>query len=231
MKKGVFYSELAYAAGLLLLALGTALTEYGGLGISMVVAPAYLLHLKVCQALPFFSFGMAEYALQAVVLMIMMLLLRKVRGVYFLSFVTAVIYGFLLDGCMALTALLPQNILYIRTITYILGVPVCAAAIALLFHSYLPPEAYELLVKELAVKLGRPIHSLKILYDCCSLAVAIVLSLAFFGELRGIGIGTVACAFLNGTLIRVFSQLFARIWEFKDRFPLRARFEGSGVIN
>ena len=64
MKKRLFYTEAAYAVGTLLLALGTALTAYGGFGISMVVAPAYLLHLKLVQLLPFFSFGVAEYALR-----------------------------------------------------------------------------------------------------------------------------------------------------------------------
>ena len=38
MKKPVFYTEAAYFIGLFLLALGTALTAYGGFGISMVVA-------------------------------------------------------------------------------------------------------------------------------------------------------------------------------------------------
>ena len=43
MKKPVFYTELAYILGLVLLALGTALTVYGNFGVSMVVAPAYIL--------------------------------------------------------------------------------------------------------------------------------------------------------------------------------------------
>ena len=84
MKKPVFYTEIAYFLGIALLSLGTALTEYGGFGISMVVAPAYLLHLKICQTLPFFTFGVAEYTLQAVVLLAMILLLRKVKLPYFL---------------------------------------------------------------------------------------------------------------------------------------------------
>ena len=71
MKKPVFYTELAYPIALLLLALGTALTAYGGFGISMVVAPAYILHLRVSELLPFFSFGVAEYTLQAVILLLL----------------------------------------------------------------------------------------------------------------------------------------------------------------
>ena len=40
----VFYTELAYVLGILALALGTALMERADFGVSMVVAPAYLLH-------------------------------------------------------------------------------------------------------------------------------------------------------------------------------------------
>lgn len=46
MKKS-FYTELAYGVGLITLALGTALMERADFGMSMVVAPAYLVYLKV----------------------------------------------------------------------------------------------------------------------------------------------------------------------------------------
>ena len=61
MKKTVFYTEAAYLLGIVLLAFGTSLMELADFGMSMIVAPAYLLHLKLSQILPFFSFGMAEY--------------------------------------------------------------------------------------------------------------------------------------------------------------------------
>ena len=67
MKK-TFYCEAAYAIGLACLALSTALMATADFGVSMVVAPAYILHLKVSEYLPFFSFGMAEYLLQLVLI-------------------------------------------------------------------------------------------------------------------------------------------------------------------
>ena len=67
-RKKIFYAEMAYVAGIVLLALGTALMERADYGMSMVVAPAYIIHLKLSQYLPWFSFGMAEYLLQAVLI-------------------------------------------------------------------------------------------------------------------------------------------------------------------
>ena len=57
--KRVFYCELSYLFGMLILAFGNAFMEKADFGMSMVVAPAYLLHLLVSKFLPFFTFGMA----------------------------------------------------------------------------------------------------------------------------------------------------------------------------
>lgn len=224
MKKTVFYTEIAHILALIMLALGTALTTYGNIGISMVVAPAYILHLKLSQVLPWFSFGVAGYTLQAVVLAVMMLLVRQVRLRYFLSFVAAVCYGFILDGAMAVVGLLPEHMI-LQAVLYGVGVVLCCGGLAFLFSSYLPPEAYELFVKELSRKLKKPIHIVKTIYDCCSLVLAVALSLLFFGTLRGIGIGTVICAFLYGPLISLFQKLYGRRLQFTDKFPLRKYLE------
>ena len=116
--KRTIYCEIAYVVGIVVLALGTALTVYGNFGISMVVAPAYILHLKLSEIWPFFSFGVAEYAVQALILALMMLLLRKARWTYLLSFVSAVLYGTILDGGGKLTALLPADSMALRIIFY-----------------------------------------------------------------------------------------------------------------
>ena len=97
-KQTVLYTEAAYALGIVILALGTALMEKANFGMSMVVAPAYLLHLKLVSSLPFFSFGMAEYMLQGVILVLLAIVMKRFRRAYLFSFATAVIYGFTLDA-------------------------------------------------------------------------------------------------------------------------------------
>ena len=66
-----FSTELAYALGLIFIALSVALMQRANFGLSMIVAPAYILHLKISEFLPFFSFGMAEYTLQDVILLLL----------------------------------------------------------------------------------------------------------------------------------------------------------------
>ena len=133
MKK-TFYCEAAYAIGLACLALSTALMATADFGVSMVVAPAYILHLKVSEFLPFFSFGMAEYLLQLVLIVFLAVVLRRVKLSYPASFATAVLYGFLLDGFLALVALLPVTVLAVRIAMFVAGFFLCAGSISLLPH-------------------------------------------------------------------------------------------------
>ena len=230
MKKRVFYTEFAFVLGLLLLAWGTALTVWGDFGISMVVAPAYMLYLALSARWEWFTFGLAEYILQAIILVIMMLLLRKVKFAYFLSFATTFIYGIFLDAGTALIgAVLPtENVeeAY-RLVAYVVGDFAVCAGVAMMFQTYLPPEAYELFVKELGSRTGIKLHIIKTGYDCVSLLIAVCVSFALLGQLQGIGIGTVLCAFLNGTIIKLFSLIYERIFEFRDRFKFRQKFEGN----
>lgn len=226
MKKKVFYTELAYLIALPVLAVGTALMERAGFGMSMVVAPAYLLHLAVSPTLPFFSFGMAEYLLQLALLIAMALILRKVKLSYLLSFVTALLYGFTLDGSMVLIGTIPGGGMIFRVACYLIGMLLCCVAVALFFKTYIPTEAYELFVKEVSAKVNMPIHRFKTIYDCISCLVAIVLSFLIFGFglFEGVKLGTILCALVNGWGIGRCSKALERCFDFRDGLKLRSRF-------
>ena len=228
MKQRRFFStELAYVFGILALAFGTALMEKADFGVSMVVAPAYLLHLKLSTVFPAFTFGMAEYSLQALLLIVMSLILRRFRLSSLFSFVTAVIYGLTLDLCILLVGLVPLSGLWYRHICYVIGILICSFGVSLLFHTYLPPEAYELFVKEVSSKLGTNINRTKTVYDLCSCLIGVILSFLFFGfgRFEGVKLGTVLCALVNGWLIGRCSALLERSFDFKDALPWRPFFQ------
>jgi len=221
-----FYSELAYVAGIVILALGTVFMERADFGVSMVVAPAYLIYLKLSALLPWFTFGMAEYTLQAVLLIAMCVVLRRFRVGYLFSFVTAVFYGVVLDLLMLLGAFLPKDVLALRFVYYTVGVLLCSVAVAFLFRTYVAPEVYELFVKELSAKYGWNIHKVKTVYDCISCLVGVILSFVFFGlwHFEGVKWGTILCALVNGFLIGRIGTALDRVFDFRDRWKLRERF-------
>jgi uncharacterized membrane protein YczE len=222
-EKRTFYCEMAYVFGIIVLAIGTAFMERADFGMSMVVAPAYLLHLKISQFIPFFSFGMSTYLFQGVLLVILSLIMGKFKKSYFLSFATAFIYGLVLDGVIAVFGLFSFEGLISQIILYVSGMVICSCGVALLFHTYFPPEAYELVVKELSQKTGASIGKIKTIYDCCSCILGIVLCLCFFGSFVGVKLGTIICAIINGWLIGRISKLLDSIFVFKDALPLRSK--------
>lgn len=226
MKKKVFYTELSYVLGLVIMAFAAAFTEKADFGMSMVVAPAYILHLKVSQLLPWFSFGVAEYVLQGVLVVLTVIIMRRFKLSYLFSFVTAVLYGTLLDMAMKIIAPLPDEVLLIRVLWYAVGSVCCSFAVSLFFHTYISPEAYELIVKELSAKTGVDINKIKTAYDCISTVLGIAMSFAFFGfgVFEGVKLGTVICALVNGFLIGKFTKLLEKYFVFENRFGFEKYF-------
>ena len=226
MKKKVFYTELSYVMGLVIMAFAAAFTAKADFGMSMVVAPAYILHLKMSQLLPWFSFGVAEYFFQGMLVLLTIIIMRKFKLSYLFSFVTAVLYGTLLDIAMDIIAPLPESSFAIRVLWYVLGSVFCSFAVSLFFHTYISPEAYELIVKELAAKTGVDINKIKTAYDCTSTVLGIVMSFAFFGfgVFEGVKLGTVICALVNGFLIGRFTKLLEKYFVFENRFSLEKYF-------
>lgn len=223
----VFSNELAYVVGIIAVAFGVAFMEKANFGVSMVVAPAYLLYLKLSPSYPFFTFGMAEYTLQAVLLVAMMIMLRKFKLSYLFSFVTAVIYGFTLDFCMWAVKNLDSQPVWARLLMFVGGMVLCSIGISFFFHSYVSPEVYELFVKEVSSHIGMDINRFKTIYDCSSCAISIAMSFAFFGlwHFEGVKLGTVFCALVNGSMIGAVSRFLEKRFEFKDCFKLRKYFE------
>jgi uncharacterized membrane protein YczE len=114
-----------------------------------------------------------------------------------------------------------------------LGFLSCTAGVSLIFHTYIAPEVYELLVKEVSAKYKINIHKFKTFYDCVSCLAGIALSFAFFGlwQFEGIKIGTIVCALINGWTISRFTLFFEKHWEFKDGLRLRNYFQRTTIDN
>lgn len=227
VKQRVFYTELSYVLGLIIMAFGAAFTELADFGMSMVVAPTYILHLKISEFFPWFSFGVAEYFVQGVLVLMTALIMHRFKLSYLFSFVTAILYGTVLDGAIFLLSFIECETFVLRIACFLVGTVCCSVAVSLFFHTYISPEAYELIVKEISQKFSVNINKTKTAYDCISTLLGVIMSFAFFGfgVFEGVGIGTVVCALINGFLIGRISALLERFFVFKNRFDLEKYFE------
>ena len=225
--KRTFYTEAAYAVGLIMLALGTALMEKADFGMSMVVAPAYLIYLKMSEYLSWFTFGMAEYCFQLILIVVLAAVMHRFKRKYLFSFITAFIYGNILDVMMKVVNLISSDGIMVRISCYGSGLAICAIGVSLLFTTYISPEAYELFVKEISSTYGFSISRTKTVYECCSCLCAIALSCLFIGvgHFEGVKLGTVICALVNGYLIGRCSNWLDRHFDFADALRFRKSFE------
>ncbi len=234
-------SELFYALGILFMALGVACVSRSVFGYSMIVAPAYILHARTGGAV---SFGTMEYLWQGVQLIVMCLVVRRFRVGYLFSFVTAVLYGFVLDGCLLLTSLIPAEHPAVRAALFALGTLCISFAVAVSVRTYLAAAVYELFVKEVSDRYGWRFGRVKWVYDFINLAISIALSLVLFGGgvfshfsfaalgeaildgfiLEGIGVGTFVAALVNGPCIGLIGRFLDRYVTPVPLFPRLAAF-------
>ncbi len=227
MGKKTFYTELCYVLGLIIMAFSAAFIEKADFGVSMVVAPAYILHLKISEFLPWFTFGVAEYCFQGLLIVVTIVIMRRFKLSYLFSFITAVIYGTLLDIAMLIISGLTDNVFALRLVWYVVGTLLCSFAVSLFFHTYISPEAYELIVKEFSVNFKWNINKVKTGFDCISTVLGIAFSFIFFGfgVFRGISWGTIVCALVNGFLIGRFTKLLEHFFVFKNRLKIDKYFK------
>jgi len=213
-------SEVTYFAAIVLLSLAVAILSTADFGISMIVAPAYLLSLKA----GFLSFGQAEYVVQAIVFILLCIVLKRFRFVYFFSFGTCLIYGFVLDLWRKIpflnpTATPPGSMnLPLRIAMFVIGIILTSFSVALFFKTYLFPQVYDFFVKAVSCKYGIKLSRLKTVVDLSCLTASVIMTFAFFGEIRGIGWGTLIMALLNGTVIGYFSKLLDKAFDFQPTF-------------
>ena len=221
MKKK-FYCEASYLMGLVLLAFGASLMTRADFGLSMIIAPAFI----ISEFFSFMTFGMAEYLFQALLLILLVIFVRRFKFTYLLSFLTAVLYGMMLDGCLYLLAFLGEINIAVRIMFYLIGLFATSLGVAFMFHTYISAEVYELFVKEVTERFGWKLGAVKTIYDIMSFVLAVIMSFAFFGfgHFKGIGVGTLFCALVNGRLISTFGSLLEKRFDFVDHFPLRRYF-------
>lgn len=226
MKKIEHLGETAWVFAVILIGLGVALVTKGGFGVSMVVAPAYIIHLVVEKVLPWYTFGTSEYILQGVLMVALWIVLKKIEPKFLLSFLTAVIYGFVLDGWfLILGGSAPYAQMYMRIISLAAGIVVTSLSIALFFRTYLPQQVYELFVAQIAKKFGKDTSKTKWVYDISSLTVSVIGAIIvsfIFDDIKFtdcIGIGTVACTIFNAPLISLFGKLLDKFFIFDAAFP------------
>ena len=220
MKKIAKMGEISWAIGTFLCAFGVALCAKADLGLSMVAAPAYILHVAISKVLPWYTHGTSEYIWQAFLLLLTCIIVKKFRPRYLLSFLSAFLSGLAIDLCLTiLGGGGAYSELWQRIVALAVGECCIALAVAFIFRTYFPVQVVELIVVETAGKYKLDTGKVKLFNDLISLALSLVLAFTLTGGFEGVGVGTIVITFVNAPLIKLFGKLIDKIFDFEPAFP------------
>ena len=221
MKKFEVKSEFAYIISIVVLAFSVAIMSAVDFGVSMIVAPAYILSLKF----DFLTFGQCEYIVQALLFIVFCILVKKIKPQFFFSFITCIIYGAVLDFFRAVIPILNPSIyppgsfnIILRVVFFIVAELLTAFAVALCFKTYLYPQVNDFIVKGLSTRFNLDRNKFKRIYDFMCLSISVLLSLILFKNIKGIGIGTIVLTLINGVLVGFFDKILSKFFEFNPMF-------------
>ena len=218
-------AEFNWILGLFFVALGTAICEKANLGISMIAAPAFIIHERISMLTDALSVGVVEYLVQLFIILLTCAICKKFNWRFIFSFVTAVLYGYILTMWVTIFENVVFDALWLRWIMFFVGNTCVCIGVALFFRTYMPHESYELIVTEISKTYKFKPTNVKWIYDISSLVVSVVLALSLFGDVTTfewgkiyeqsyhfIGLGTIIAAFISAPIIQGISKLFDYIF-------------------
>ena len=211
------FGELSWIVGNILCAIGNCLVSKSALGLSAIIAPAFILNKKI----GFLSVGICEYIIQGILLALCCIIIGKFKVKFIATVCNILFYGATFDIVNYLFSPIQPANLFGKIICAVIGTLITSFGVALMLRTYIPPAAYEIFVKEIADAKGFNINRMKLAFDASMLALSILLMLVLLGEFKFdmIGYITVIATFVNPLLIGLFGRWIDKHVYFTPAIP------------
>lgn len=218
-------SEIIYVLAVVILAFSVCLATAADFGVSMIVAPAYILSIKF----PVLTFGQWEYVTQGILFIIFCIIMKRFHWTYLVSFFTCLFYGAVLD-LWRLIPIFNPNVtppgsfdLGIRIMFFVVGIILTSFSIALFNRCYICPQVVDLVPQGICKKYKFKFAYVKYAFDGTYLALGLTLSLIFFGGIVGLSFGTAIMFVINGFFISFLMKLLDKAFVFTPAFKRFAK--------
>lgn len=185
-----------YCLGLWVLAVGIALSVNCKLGVSPVSSLPYVLSQIVNVSL-----GTCTTIVYSVYILAQMVMSRKFQPMLLLQLVFSTLFGYFVDAAKFLLGDFCLPTYFGQLVMLAASILLIGFSLVLYIDVKIAPMPAEGLVGCIAEKTGKPFSNMKTMFDCASVAAAIVLSLLFLGKLSGIREGTILTALLAGRMM------------------------------
>ena len=192
-----------FSAGILINSFGIVLITKGALGTSQISSIPYVLSLQ----LPSISFGMFSFIMNMVYIVLQALLLRRqFKPIQLLQIVVNVVFSASIDVFMAMLAFYAPQQLFTRVLSAVAGCIVLAFGISVEVAPDLIMVPGEGIVAAISKVSGRRFGSVKVVFDVTLILIAALLSWLFFGNIVGVGVGTLLSAVSVGQFVNLINR-------------------------
>lgn len=192
-----------FSAGILINSFGIVLITKGALGTSQISSIPYVLSLQ----LPSISFGMFSFIMNMVYIVLQALLLRRqFKSIQLLQIVVNVVFSASIDVFMAMLSFYAPQQLFTRVLSAVAGCIVLAFGISVEVAPDLIMVPGEGIVAAISKVSGRRFGSVKVVFDVTLILIAALLSWLFFGNIVGVGVGTLLSAVSVGQFVNLINR-------------------------
>lgn len=189
---------LYFVLGVAVNSFGIAFITKSALGTSQISSVPYVLSLQF----PGVSFGMCTFLFNLLFILLQLLLLKRdFHPVQFLQILVNLLFSGLIDLSMGALSFFQPQALWLRLLSLGIGCLILAFGICIEVAPDVLVVPGEGVVRALSKKTRRTFGTVKVYFDVSLIAIAALLSLAFFHKLNGVGVGTVVSAVAVGKCV------------------------------
>jgi len=194
--------------GLFFMGLGISLTTKSNLGITPISSLPYVLSMIAP-----LTFGEFTFLLSLFFVSVQIMLLRNTfPRLQYLQVLVGALFGAFVDLGMFLCSWINPHSYGHKVAVLLIGSVVLALGVYLEVIANVIINPGEGAVRTIAKKTGIRFGSVKVLFDGTLTVIAVILSLAAFGSIRGIREGTIISALLVGSITNGFHFAVSRLW-------------------
>ena len=194
-----------FCLGLMINSCGIALITKAGLGTSQISSIPYVLSFEFDGL----SFAMGTFLVNIAFIVIQAVLLgRSFFPVQLLQLPVNIVFSSFLGVSMSIFGWLAPSSLPAQLAVLVLGCCVLGCGIAIECAPNLIFVPGEGIVYAISKVVNKKLGSVKVVFDVVLVVSSFSLSMLLFGELKGVGIGTIVCACFTGFVVNFANARF-----------------------
>ena len=197
-----------YIFGLYLITLGVAFSIKSDWGSAPVSSIPYAMNL-----IWLVEIGVATFLFHALLVAIELILLKKdFKKKHFLQVFVGVLFGVFTSFSVALLGFIPMSdSIAVSILMTMLAVFFIALGLFFYVPTNIIPLSVEGVTQAVAIVTDKPFHTIKVYFDVCIVATALILSYGFLGQFGSVGIGTIIGALFIGTTVKYIHKIHGHV--------------------